>query len=90
VDVDVIVLRFPPRARVLSETVAALLSTAFWGAITWRTALHAENVYRAGETTPNLALPIAPFVWAAAVGTALFTLALLARTLGALRRLARP
>lgn len=89
VDIDVVVTRFSPRWRALSETFAAVLSTGFWGAITWRTALHAQNVWTAGETTPNLGLPISPFVWVAAAGTALFTLALLLRTLGALGRLAR-
>ena len=90
VDIDVLVARFSPRARALSESFAALLSVGFWGVITWRTALHAQNVRAAGETTPNLSLPIAPFVWVAAVGTAFFTLALAVRLLGALRRLARP
>jgi len=90
VDIDVVVTKLSPRARALCETFAALLSTAFWGAITWRTALHAQNVWRAGETTPNLSLPIAPFVWAATVGTLLFTLALVVRTLAALRRVVRP
>ena len=87
VDIDVVVNRFPPRGRALSESFAALLSMGFWGAITWRTALHAQNIRTAGETTPNLGLPTAPFVWMAAVGTALFTLALLGRTLAALRRI---
>jgi TRAP-type C4-dicarboxylate transport system permease small subunit len=90
VDIDVVVNKLPPRGRALSETVAALLSTAFWGAITWRTALHAQNIWSAGETTPNLGLPIAPFVWVAAAGTLLFTLALVARIVAALQRLARP
>jgi TRAP-type transport system small permease protein len=90
VDIDVLVTKLPPRGRALSETFAALLSAAFWGAITWRTALHAQNVWRAGETTPNLGLPIAPFVWVAVIGTLLFTLALLARTFAALKRLGRP
>jgi TRAP-type transport system small permease protein len=90
VDIDVLVAKLPPRGRALSETFAALLSAAFWGAITWRTALHAENVWRAGETTPNLGLPIGPFVWVAVIGTLLFTLALLARTFAALTRLRRP
>ena len=89
VDIDVVVTKLPPRAQALSETLAAVLSTAFWGAITWRTALHAQNVWRAGETTPNLGLPIAPFVWVAPAGTLLFTLALVARTLAAVRRAVR-
>ena len=89
VDIDVVVNKMPPRARAFSETVAAVLSTAFWGAITWRTALHAQNVWRGGETTPNLGLPIAPFVWVAAAGTLLFTLALVARVVAAFQRLTR-
>ena len=87
VDIDVVVNWLPPRGRALSESFAALLSLSFWGAITWRTALHAQNVRAAGETTPNLGLPIAPFVWMAALGTALFTLALLPRIVAALQRL---
>lgn len=90
VDIDVVVTRLPPRGQALSETVAALLSTAFWGAITWRTALHAQNVWRAGETTPNLGLSISPFVWTAAIGTLLFTLALVARAIAAFQRVVRP
>ncbi|HKQ67586.1 MAG TPA: TRAP transporter small permease [Methylomirabilota bacterium] len=90
VDIDVVVNKLPQRARALSETFAATLSTAFWGAITWRTALHAQNIWRAGETTPNLGLPIAPFVWVAAAGTLLFTLALVARGVAAFQRLTRP
>lgn len=90
VDIDVVVNKMPARARACSETFAAILSTVFWGAITWRTALHAHNVWRAGETTPNLGLPIGPFVWVAAAGTLLFTLALVARVAAALRRLTHP
>jgi TRAP-type transport system small permease protein len=90
VDIDVVVNKMPARARACSETFAAILSTAFWGAITWRTALHAQNVWRAGETTPNLGLPVAPFVWIAAAGTLLFTLALIARTVAAFQRLTHP
>src|SRR5262249_54963866 len=90
VDIDVVVLRLPPRLRALSESLAAVLSMGFWGAVAWRTAVHAANVGAAGDTTPNLGVPLAPFVWIAAAGTALFTLALAARAVGALRRLARP
>ena len=90
VDIDVVVTKMSSRGRALSETFAALLSTAFWGAITWRTALHAQNVWRGGETTPNLGLPIAPFVWIAAAGTLLFTLALVAKVYAAFQRLTRP
>ena len=89
VEVDVVVNRFSSRTRALCEGFAAVLSTAFWGAISWRTALHAANVATAGETTTNLGLPTAPFVSAAAIGCGLFTLTLLLRALGALRRLAR-
>jgi TRAP-type transport system small permease protein len=90
VDVDVLVIQLPPRARALCESFAALLSVGFWGAITWRTAVHAQNVATAGETTPNLGLPVGPFVWVATAGCLLFTLALLSRLSDAVRRLARP
>ena len=50
----------------------------------------AIGVANAGETTPNLGLPVGPFVWAATAGCRLFTLALLIRLGDAFRRLARP
>jgi len=89
VDVDVLVIQMAPRPRALCEGLAALLSVGFWGAIAWRTAVHAQHVGGAGETTPNLGLPVAPFVWVAAAGCLLFTLALLTRLLDACRRVVR-
>jgi TRAP-type C4-dicarboxylate transport system permease small subunit len=90
VAVDVVVDRFPPRARALAEGLAALLGAGFWGLIAWRTALQAARAYAAGETTSNLLLPVAPLVWTAAAGSALFALALLARALEALGRRRQP
>ena len=43
-----------------------------------------------GETTSNLLLPVAPFIWTAAVGSAVFALVLLVRILKALRRVVQP
>ena len=88
VDVDVFVIRFPPRARALCESFAALLSTGLWGVIAWRTATQAQKVRAASEVTSNLLLPVHPFIWVAAVGSGAFALMLLVRTLKALRRVA--
>ena len=90
VDIDVVVTRFPPRMQAASEAFAAILSTAFWGLIAWRTSVRAIDVQSAGETTANLGLSVGPFIWIAAVGSALFTLTLVARTLRTLGRIARP
>ncbi len=90
VEVDVFVNRFPPRARAACETFAAVLSTGLWGLIAWRTAMQAQKVRAASEVTSNLLLPVYPFLWVAAVGSAAFALTLLIRTLKALRRVAAP
>jgi TRAP-type C4-dicarboxylate transport system permease small subunit len=89
VDIDVVVTRFSPRAQALTESFAALLSTAFWGMIAWRTGVRAIDMQQAGETTANLGLLVAPFIWIAAAGSALFTLTLVARVLRTLGRVAR-
>jgi len=89
VDIDILVSRFPARERALAEGLAALLSAVFWGAIAWRTALHALDVHRAGETSAILKLPVATVVGIAAIGSTLFALALAARMLGALRHVSR-
>ena len=90
VEIDMLVNRFAPRGRALCEGFAALLSTGLWGAIAWRTALQAQKVYALGETTSNLLLPVSPFLWTAAVGSAVFALVLLVRMLQALRRVVQP
>jgi TRAP-type C4-dicarboxylate transport system permease small subunit len=90
VEIDMLVNRFSPRGRALCEGFAALLSTGLWGAIAWRTALQAKKVYAMGETTSNLLLPVSPFIWTAAVGSAAFALVLLVRMLKALRRVGQP
>ncbi len=90
VEVDMLVNRFSPRRRVLCEGFAALLSAGFWGAIAWRTALQAHKVYAVGETTSNLLLPVSPFIWTAAVGSAVFAFVLLVRMVKALRRVVQP
>ena len=90
VDVDVFVNRFPPRARAACEAFAATLSTGLWGLIAWRTALQGEKVRAANEVTSNLLLPVYPFIWVSAIGSAAFALTLLIRTLKALRRVGSP
>jgi TRAP-type transport system small permease protein len=90
VEIDVLVKRFSPRGQALCEGFAALLSAGLWGAIAWRTALQAQKVYAVGETTSNLLLPVSPFIWTAAVGSAVFALVLLVRMFKALRRVAQP
>ena len=90
VEVDVFVNRFPPKARAACESFAAVLSTGLWGLIAWRTAMQAQKVRVASEVTSNLLLPVYPFLWVAAVGSAAFALTLLIRTVKALRRVAAP
>ena len=90
VDVDVLVLRFPPWGRAACEAAAALLSAGFWGAIAWRTWVRALDIRGAGETSTNLGLPIWPFVGVAAAGSVLFTAVLLYRRVDVVRRLIRP
>ena len=89
VDVDVLVNRFPPRARAVCEGAAALLSAAFWGAIAWRTWVRALDIRGAGETSTNLGLPIWPFVGIAAAGSALFAVVLVIRRVDVVRGLIR-
>ena len=88
VDVDVFVNLFPPRVRAACESVAAILSTGLWGLTAWRTAMQAQKVRAVNEVTSNLLLPVHPFIWVAAVGSAAFALTLFIRTLKALRRVA--
>jgi len=71
--------RLPRSPRLGMELIIALLTSAMLGMLTWRLAAHGirmgENITRTGV----LKIPYEPFVYFAAVGCAVMTLAFLAR-----------
>ncbi len=81
--VDIAVERFPPRLRAAFVAGNALLGTVFWMLIAWRSAGQARQVWLTGEVSTILGLPAAPFIYAAALGSAVMALALLGRILTA-------
>jgi TRAP-type C4-dicarboxylate transport system permease small subunit len=85
--VDIAIERFPPRLRAGSDAVNALLGTALWALIAWRSSDQAGQVWLTGEVSTILALPAAPFIYAVAFGSAVMALALLGRLLAALARM---
>jgi TRAP-type C4-dicarboxylate transport system permease small subunit len=85
ISVDFFVGALPGRVRALLDAAAALLGIAFWGFVSWRTAVHAARIWEVGEVSANLALPTWPFYLAVIVGCGLLAIALIGRAIRSLR-----
>jgi len=77
VAVEVLVERYPPRARVIMDIFNSLAGLAFFSLISWKTTEQAMIYWAAGQTTYVSALPLHPFVLVVSFGTGLLSLVLL-------------
>jgi TRAP-type C4-dicarboxylate transport system permease small subunit len=85
INVDFFIGWLPQRGRAILDAGGALLGAAFWGFVSWRSAVQALRVHEAGEVSASLAVPTWPFYLAVTVGCGLFAIALLGRIDRALR-----
>jgi TRAP-type C4-dicarboxylate transport system permease small subunit len=85
--VDIALDRFSPRLRAISDVFNALLAIGFWAVIAWRTAVQAQEVAIRGEVSTILGLPVYPFVYAVAFGSAVMGASMVGRLLGSIPRM---
>ncbi len=86
--VDIAVAHVSARLRAAADALGAVLGMGLFGLIAWRSAAQARQLAAAGEVSVNLGLPVYPFVWAVALGSAALALVLAGRALGAAARAA--
>ena len=84
--VDIALDQFSPRLRAISDMFNALLAIGFWSVIAWRTAVQAQEVAFRGEVSTILGVPVYPFVYTVAFGSAVMGVAMVGRFLAALSR----
>jgi TRAP-type mannitol/chloroaromatic compound transport system permease small subunit len=90
VKVDFVMIHFGKRTQALVEMAIQLAGFILFGLITWATVVYAEKMRVIGEVSQDLWLPKYPFIYLVALGCALFSLALLMKSLAALARLVKP
>jgi TRAP-type transport system small permease protein len=72
--VELVVSRFPRRARDITAVVIYSLTIVMLGILSRQLIVQAVRVQGYGQTTPMLGLPVYPFIFIAASGTILLTL----------------
>ncbi len=72
--IDFIISRFSPRVQAFVDSITTLIGIAIFSLIIWQSVLYAESLRAACVTTPALYIPLYPFIWIVAVGSALFCL----------------
>jgi len=70
VAIDMIVERFPRRAQDIIDSITNFVSLCFFGLMTWQIVLQAGKIQAAGQQSTTLHIPVFPFLWVAAVGSA--------------------
>jgi TRAP-type C4-dicarboxylate transport system permease small subunit len=69
VQVEFFMLLFPKRVQALVDCLMQLLCLALFSLIVWRLFTHGYHLQAGAEETPTARIPMAPFSYAAALGT---------------------
>lgn len=77
ITVDLVVSRFPPRAQAVINTITWFFCLGIFSLITWRSILYAESLRAGGFISSALLIPIYPFAYVVAFGSAIFCLVLI-------------
>lgn len=83
--VDILVMRFSPKAQALINGINALIAAALFSIITWQSLLYGLDLLKKSQVTLTVQLPIYPFVFGIAAGCGLLTLVLAVEFLHAVR-----
>jgi len=79
--VEVVAEKLPRRMQTGIEAVVALIGAALFALVAWQSAAYGTDLRQSGEVSVTLAMPIYPFIYGIAAGSALLTLVLLSEAL---------
>lgn len=84
--VDIITSKYPPRLSAVMSSFALFCSMIVVGLICWGSIRFGLEQYRVGEASVLLKIPVAPFIFVLAFGSALLTLVILIQFIDSLGR----
>lgn len=90
ISIDVLVERFPERARRKVETVVDFWSAILFLLVAWQSTLRGFHILDIGQVTGILEVPYYPFFFFVALGSTLAGLAILFRAINSLYGEAKP
>jgi TRAP-type C4-dicarboxylate transport system permease small subunit len=88
--VEILVEKLPRRAQAGIEAGTSLISAALFGLIAWQSLVYATDMRQSGEVSVTLTMPIYPFIYGIAAGSALMVLILLLDSLRSAIRTVKP
>jgi len=88
--VEILVEKFPRRVQAAIEAVVSLIGAALFALITWQSLVYASDMRQSGEVSVTLTMPIYPFIYGVAAGSALLVLVLLLDSLRSAVRAVKP
>lgn len=74
---DVLFIFFPKKLQIMTEKVTSLLSLGLWIILSYQLTRQALGLWQAGESSMLLRIPVYPFVFIAAFGSALLACVIL-------------
>ena len=89
ISIDILVSHFSSRVQAIMDAVTDFVTLAMFALVTWRTVKYAQLLYESNDVSGVLRLPVYPFLIIAAIGTFMFSLAMLSSTLRTLRKVVR-
>ncbi len=84
--IDLIMRKAGPRIQSVVDMVTQFLCFGLFCLVTWSTFIHAMEIMEWEEVSIDLAIPIYPFVFIAAIGSAMLALILLYKAMIALEK----
>jgi TRAP-type C4-dicarboxylate transport system permease small subunit len=86
---DVLFILFPNKLQIITEKVTMLLSLGLWIILSYQLTLQALDLWRAGESSMLLRIPVYPFAFIAAFGSALLAFVILIQFVNSISLLIR-
>jgi TRAP-type C4-dicarboxylate transport system permease small subunit len=88
--VEILVEKLPARVQTGIEAVTSLIGASLFSLLTWQSLIYATDMRQSGEVSVTLTMPIYPFIFGIAAGSALLVLVLMADSLRATIRTVKP
>lgn len=75
--VDILTQKFPEKVNRILDGANYLITTIFFGIVSWQVYIWGMKIWRSGELSETLKIPFHPFIFSVAAGFAVFSLTLI-------------
>ena len=81
--------RFSPRVQSIFDVVTGILAVAFFGIVTWQSAIYARMIWQTGQVTPTIHMTFYPVLYMMAAGFLLLFFVLVIDLINSLMKVVR-